>query len=65
MQKAEITPGEEYALREVPGANTPFHHVRILQHVRGSKWKAEWIEAEPGTRGLRRIQKARRTMEGP
>jgi len=48
MQKSEITPGQEYALREVPRSNTPFHHVRILQHVRGSKWKAEWIEPNPG-----------------
>jgi len=48
MQKSEITPGQEYALREVPRSDTPFHHVRILQHVRASKWKAEWIEPNAG-----------------
>src|SRR6266581_6532963 len=48
MQKAEIAPGEAYALREVPGSTTPFHHVRVLQHVRGTKWKAEWIEPNLG-----------------
>jgi len=48
MQKAEITPGQEYAVREVPRSDTPFQHVRVLQHVRGGKWKAEWIEPNPG-----------------
>ena len=48
MLKAEIKPGEEYAVRENRTSTTPFQHVRILQHVRGTKWKAEWIEPNPG-----------------
>ncbi len=32
----------------MPRSVTPFHHVRILQHIRGTKWKAEWIEPNPG-----------------
>ncbi len=48
MLKAEIRPGVEYAIREkrVPGA--PFEHVRIIEHIRGNKWKAKWIEPNPG-----------------
>jgi hypothetical protein len=26
----------------------PFQRVRIIEHVRGNKWKAEWIEPNPG-----------------
>jgi hypothetical protein len=48
MQKSEICPGTEYALRERRVRGEPFQHVRILQHVRGSKWKAEWIEPNAG-----------------
>lgn len=48
MQKADIIIGDEYGLREVRKATTPLHRVRILQHVRGKKWKAEWIEPNPG-----------------
>jgi hypothetical protein len=48
MQKAEIKPRTEYAFREkrVPGC--PIEHVRVLEHIRGNKWKAEWIEPNPG-----------------
>ncbi len=48
MQKAEITPGQEYALRETRASSSPFQRVRVLQHVRGTKWKAEWIEPNLG-----------------
>jgi len=48
MQKSEIKVGEEYALRETLNPNEPLQHVKILQHVRGKKWKAEWIEPNPG-----------------
>ncbi len=48
MLKAEIQPGEAYAIREIRSPGTPLQHIRILQHVRGSKWKAEWIDPNPG-----------------
>src|SRR5205807_6238530 len=48
MQKAEIKPRAEYAFREkrVPGG--PVERVRVLEHIRGNKWKTEWIEPNPG-----------------
>jgi hypothetical protein len=48
MWKADIKPGAEYALRERRSPGAPLQRVRILQHVRGKKWKAEWIEPNPG-----------------
>src|SRR3972149_5273407 len=48
MQKFEIRPGEEYLLREARKADAPLQRVKILQDVRGKKWKAEWIEPNPG-----------------
>ena len=48
MLKAEIQPGVEYALREKRVVGAPFHHVRILEHIRKNKWKAKWIEPNPG-----------------
>jgi hypothetical protein len=48
MQKSQIKKGAEYAMREKPRLGTPFQHVRILEHIRGNKWKAEWIEPNPG-----------------
>lgn len=48
MQKADINPGKEYAVREGRSRDTPLQRVRILEHVRGSKWKAEWIAPNPG-----------------
>jgi len=49
MQKSEIKVGEVYALRENLRAKAaPLQRVRIIQHVRGKKWKVEWIEPNPG-----------------
>src|SRR4029453_1296223 len=48
MLKSEIKPGVEYAMREKRGASVPLQRVRIIQHIRGNKWKAEWIEPNPG-----------------
>lgn len=48
MQKSEIEVGKEYALRESRKADAPLQRIRILQFVRGKKWKAEWIEPNPG-----------------
>ena len=48
MMKAQIKPGDEYAVREKRGVVGPLERVRIVAHVRGNKWKAEWIEPNPG-----------------
>jgi hypothetical protein len=48
MQKSEIKVGEEYALRETLKTNEPFQRVKILEHTRRNKWRAEWIEPNPG-----------------
>jgi hypothetical protein len=48
MLKAHIQPGVEYALREKLKPGAPFQRVRILKHVRGNKWKAKWIDPNPG-----------------
>jgi hypothetical protein len=48
MWKAGIKPGVEYALREKPGVGKPVERVRILKHIRGNKWRAEWIDTHPG-----------------
>ena len=47
MLKAQIKPGEEYAFREQREPGTP-SNVRIIQHTRGSKWRAKWIDPSPG-----------------
>src|SRR5882672_9400099 len=46
--KADITPGLEYAFREKRATGVPFQRVQILEHLRGNKWKAEWIDPNPG-----------------
>lgn len=48
MQKAEIKPRTEYAFREKRVPGSPIERVRVLEHVRGNKWKTEWIEPNPG-----------------
>ena len=48
MLKSQIQPGVEYAFREYRTPGTPFHRVRVIQHTRGTKWRAEWIEPSPG-----------------
>lgn len=48
MLKSEIKPRAEYALREKRLPGTPFQRVRIIEHIRGNKWKAEWIDPNPG-----------------
>jgi hypothetical protein len=48
MLKSEIKVGVEYARREARTPGAPLQRVRILQHVRAKKWKAEWIEPNPG-----------------
>ncbi len=48
MEKFEIQVGQEYVLREGKDPKAPLQRVKILQHVRGKKWKAEWIDTNPG-----------------
>ena len=48
MQKSMIKPGLEYALREKGASRGDPQRVRIIQHIRANKWKAEWIEPNPG-----------------
>lgn len=48
MQKAEIKPRTEYAFREKRVAGGPIERVRVLEHIRGNKWKTEWLEPNPG-----------------
>ncbi len=48
MVRSEIRVGEEYVLREGKAPDAPLQRVKIIQHVRGKKWKAEWIDPNPG-----------------
>jgi hypothetical protein len=48
MAKTAIIVGREYAVRERRIVGLPFQRVRVLQHIRGNKWKAEWLEPNPG-----------------
>ena len=41
MLKTEIKPGAHYAFREKRKPGTPFERVKVLEHTRGNKWKAE------------------------
>ena len=48
MWKSHIKPGVEYALREKRSPTAPLQRVRILEHIRGNRWKAEWVDPNPG-----------------
>ena len=48
MQKSDIKVGKEYVLREGKGPKAAIQRIKIISHVRGKKWKAEWIEPNPG-----------------
>jgi len=48
MDKSEIKAGRHYAFREKRQPGVPFQQIRILEHTRGRKWKAEWIDPNPG-----------------
>jgi hypothetical protein len=41
MQRSEIQVGQEYVSREGKNPDTPLQRIKIIQHVRGKKWKAE------------------------
>ncbi|MCJ7594227.1 MAG: hypothetical protein MUO52_05580 [Desulfobacterales bacterium] len=55
-------------MREGKTPDTPLQRVKIIQHVRGKKWKAEWIDPNPGlvdyveTRNLVVLWKERRAF---
>jgi hypothetical protein len=46
VYKSTIVRDAEYALREKREA--PIERVRILEHVRGNRWKAQWIDPNSG-----------------
>jgi hypothetical protein len=48
MLKAAIKSGVEYAFREKRGISKPVERVKILKHIRGNKWQAEWVDPNPG-----------------
>ena len=48
MDKQRIKPGAEYAIREPVAVGVEFQHVKMLENVRGSRWRAEWIDPNPG-----------------
>jgi len=48
MLKSELQPGTDYALRERREIGAPLQRVRIIEHIRKNKWKAQWIEPNPG-----------------
>lgn len=46
--KSWIQPGVEYAYREKRVPRAKLERVRVLERVRKTKWKAEWIEPNAG-----------------
>jgi hypothetical protein len=48
VQKAKIVAGDEYAFREKRGEGVPLQRVRIIERIRGNRWKAEWIDPNQG-----------------
>ncbi len=48
MLKGEIVPGKEYAFREKRAPGAPTQRVKVVEHIRGNKWKAVWVEPNPG-----------------
>ena len=48
MLKSELKAGVEYAFREKRVAGTPLTRIKLLEHVRGNRWKAKWIDTHPG-----------------
>lgn len=48
MEKKEIIAGQEYGISEPLRVGGELQHVRVLENVRGTRWKVEWIEPNPG-----------------
>jgi hypothetical protein len=47
MLKSELKTGNEYAFREKRVAGDPLARIRLIEHIRGNKWKAQWIDTHP------------------
>src|SRR5271155_2023335 len=48
MLKSEIKLGKDYAYREKRILFVPFQRVKIIEFIRKSKWKAKWVNTNPG-----------------
>lgn len=49
MNKSEIKPGTHYAFRQNrKRLGTSLERVKVIELTRGSKWKVEWIDPNPG-----------------
>ena len=48
MQKDEIELGKKYAIREPVARGVDLQQVKVIEHVRGTRWKVEWIDPNPG-----------------
>jgi hypothetical protein len=46
MNRNDIVPGTEYALRETHGQD--LQRVRVVEHVRRGRWRVEWLEPNAG-----------------
>jgi hypothetical protein len=46
MDKSNIVPGQQYAVRE--RAQDDLQHVKVIEAVRSGKWRVEWIDPNPG-----------------
>jgi len=48
VDRRHIIVGEQYALREPVKPGVEFQHIRVLQHVRGTNWRVEWVNPNRG-----------------
>ncbi len=48
MIEAAIKPGHDYAFRQKRGRGVSLRRVKTIEHIGRNKWRAEWIEPNPG-----------------
>ena len=48
MLRSELKAGADYAFREKRVSGSPLARIKLIQHVRGKRWKAKWIDTHPG-----------------
>jgi hypothetical protein len=48
MQKSDIEAGKEYVFKEDKHSDASIQHIKIIEYIRGKKWKAEWIDPNTG-----------------
>ena len=48
MVGSELKAGAEYAFREKRNPGYPLARIKLVEHVRGARWKAKWIDPHPG-----------------